>query len=152
MDVFHVFKIVQMVPKSHNALHLSETFSETFKGQLSFLSMSRIMAFFTRLKTIAMCFRLNIFHNNLTGNVYKQFFFRNIVGCYQNSNPSERIFIGIISSPKFWKNSLCCSHVLIRTEPQPTVQNSFKLLGCFEIAAPKTLENIQKIVCNRVPY
>ena len=42
------------------------------------------------------------------------FFFRTIVGCYQNSNPSQTFFVGIVSSPKFGRNGLY--HVLIRTE------------------------------------
>ena len=102
--------------------------------------MPSSMVFFTRLKTIAMCFKLNILHDNLTGNVYEQFFFKNIVGSYQNRNPSQRIFIGIILSPKFRKDNLSCSHVLIRTELQSTTQNSFKLHHrCFYEGALKLL-------------
>ena len=48
--------------------------------------------------------------------------------------------MGIISSPKFWRNGLCCSHVLIRTELQSTTQNSFKLHHrCFYEGALKLL-------------
>ena len=85
-------------------------------------------------------FKLNIFQVNLMGNVYKQFFLRNIVGCGGNRNPKHTIFVGIISSPKFRRNGLCCSHVLIIMELQSTTQNSFKLHNrCFYEGALKLL-------------
>ena len=44
------------------------------------------------------------------------FFLRYIVGCHQNRNPSQTFLVGIISSPKFWRNGHCWSYVLIRTK------------------------------------
>ena len=51
-------------------------------------------SFLLRLKTITMCFEPNIFRNNLTGNVYKQFFLKNIVDSYQNRNQSQTFLWG----------------------------------------------------------
>ena len=79
---------------------MSEIFSETFKEKLSFLSIVA-GSFLLRLKTIAMVFQTYIFHDNVTGIDYVQFFSQNIVGCYQNRNQSQTFFVGIISSPKF---------------------------------------------------
>ena len=91
-------------------------FQKLLKESSVFRTFLAAGSFLLRLKTIAMCFKLNIFHDNLTGNVYEHFFLRNIVSYYQNRPPSQTAFLEIISSPKYLRNGLCWSHVLIRTE------------------------------------
>ena len=45
-----------------------------------------------------------------------KFFLINTAGSHKNRNPSHAFFVGITLSPKFWRNDLSWSHVLIRTE------------------------------------
>lgn len=60
--------------------YLSEIFSETFKGKFISQSTTSGSLFFYALqticvsKTISMLIELNIFHNNLTDNVYEKIF------------------------------------------------------------------------------
>ena len=51
---------------------LSEVFSKTFRKNLVFRACLIVGFSLLRLKTITVCFKLNIFHNNFTGNVYEQ--------------------------------------------------------------------------------
>ena len=51
---------------------LSEVFSKTFREDLVFRACLIVGSILLRLKTVTICFKLNIFHNNFTGNVYIQ--------------------------------------------------------------------------------
>ena len=89
---------------------------------------------------LSWCFKLNIFSDNVTGNVYEQLFSQKCCGCHQNSSPSQTFLVGIISSPKFWRNILCWSHVLIRAELESTTQKPRKRYRrCFYEKALKLL-------------
>ena len=74
------------------------------------------------------------------------FFLRYIVGCYQNRNPSQTTFLGIISFPKCRRNGLCWSHVLIRTDLQSTTQNSCFYDGALKLLHRKLLKISKKIM------
>ena len=63
-------QVVSYIPKILKQGDSStDYFSETIKQKISFQRMSRSRVFLLRLKTIAMCFKLNTFDDNLTGNV-----------------------------------------------------------------------------------
>ena len=62
-----------------------------------------IESFLLKLKTIATCFKHDIFHNNLNENIKNKSILTNTVGCYQNRNSSD-LFGGIISLQKFSTN------------------------------------------------
>ena len=89
---------------------------------------------------LSWCFKLNIFCDKVTGNVYEQLFSQKCYGCHQNRSPSQTFLVGIISSPKFWRNILCWSHVLIRAELESKTQKPRKRYRrCFYEKALKLL-------------
>ena len=89
---------------------------------------------------LSWCFKLNIFCDKVTGNVYEQLFSQKCYGYHQNRSPSQTFLVGIISSPKFWRNILCWSHVLIRAELESTTQKPRKRYRrCFYEKALKLL-------------
>ena len=102
-----------------------------------------------------MCFKPNIFHDNMTGNVYEEFF----------SQKYYRLLIGIGICHKHFcghnlickiLQSLCWSHVLIKTELQPATQNSSNLHHrCSHesvLKRWKTLKNIRKMYVIEFPF
>ena len=95
---------------------MSEIFSETFKGKLSFQNMFSNRVFFTKVEDHSYVSNLIFSTIIFTGNDYEHFFLRNIVGCCQYRNPSQTAFVEIISSPNYLRNGLCWSHVFIETE------------------------------------
>ena len=83
---------------------------------LIYRALSLIAEYFLlRLKTVTMYFKFNIFYSNLTcNNVYEKLFsekYRRLLPEYESIT---NIFVGIVSSPKIWKNGLWWSHVLIK--------------------------------------
>ena len=157
MEDFMKVKITKLAKITKGTDYLSEIFLETFKVKLSFQSTCRV--FFIKIEGQNYVFKLNIFFENLKGIFYEQFF--HVRHCRlqnQNRNPHHRqFFVSIIPSPKIWRNGLWYSRILIETELSSVTQNFSKLSqmlswGCFEIATPKNLKNIQKNVCNRVSF
>ena len=55
--------------------------------------------FLTKMKTVTMCFVINIFSNDMKDNVYGQdkSFLRNIVGCYQRVCSTNKLLSPIFS-------------------------------------------------------
>ena len=53
---------------------LSELFSETFNRNFSFQNISSSRVFFIKTEDHGYVFQANIFHDNLTDNVYEHFF------------------------------------------------------------------------------
>ena len=73
-------------------------FFRNLKESLVFRACLVAGSFFLKLKATAMCFKFNIFQDNMTGNIYAQFFSQ-VASIIRD--PSQAIFVGIISSRKF---------------------------------------------------
>ena len=86
-----------------------------------------------------------------------------IRGCYQNKNPSQMFPwdnpLGTISSPKALKNCrwwslgirIIVSSLKLYHNPSQMFSGEY-FEASFEIAPPKTLENIQQNVCSGVSF
>ena len=70
-----------------------------FKLCFSDSDSEQVQSFLLKLKTATTCFEWHIFHNNLKDNIRDSSIRTNIVGCYQNENPSQTFF----TSKKFSK-------------------------------------------------
>ena len=97
---------------------LYKSFLKTSKRKsLVFVACLVIGSFLSKLKTVTKCFELNILYTKLKDKVYGQCYFRNIVCCNKNKNPSRTICETRAYSPQnstklhqkcffrvFWKN------------------------------------------------
>ena len=110
--------------------------------------------FFLRLKTITMCFKLSIFHNNFTGNVLE------ILQVATKIGIRHRLFVVWINpiSKKLKKQSLMKSHFDKNTELQSTTKNSSKLHhrcsheGALKLLHQKLLKMSRKMCVVEFPF
>ena len=77
-----------------NREFLSDDFSKLLKESLFFRESQVGGPFLLKLRTTTTYFELNIFHSNLKGNSMDDSTLRNLIGCYQNSNPSQKFLWG----------------------------------------------------------
>ena len=90
--------------------------SKTFTEKLIFLEHVHWQGFFLpKLKSVIMCFKLNIFHSNLKDNVYAQVYFGKLYVATRIRTHRE-LFMEIISSLKDSRNCHCSSHYLTKTQ------------------------------------
>ena len=83
---------------------MSEIFSETFKGKLSFQDMSSNRVFFTKIEDH------NIFHDNLAGNDYRS---RRYQVLYQRSFHAVLIMSVLRKKTEFYKGASYCEVAVI---------------------------------------